>query len=416
MVNVCLSHYWSQTMHPTKHPSGPEFIAMATVLMATIALSIDVMLPALGEMASEFGVESNQRQMVIVALFVGLAVGQLVFGPMSDSIGRRPAITIGAIFFAVGGLICAMATTFETLIAGRLLQGAGAAGPRIVTVALIRDRFEGAAMARVMSIIMGIFIMVPVLAPSLGQALLLVMPWRGLFTLLSVVCVCGALWLLVRQPETILEKRSLRIRSFLAGIFEVLADRRAMAFTVAGGLCYGALMGYINSSQQLFQETYEVGTLYAVLFGFAALFISGATLTNARLVKRFAMDRICVLAVSALIVWSLGFLAVMIVLGDLPGLWLFMVANCPALFLLGLTFGNFNAIALERLGHIAGLAAAVTASVLTMVGVIAAGAIGFSYNETLFPIFFGYVVCGAVALALMLLPSARLAQTPPSTT
>ena len=396
-----------------KHPDGPEFIAMATVLMATIALSIDVMLPALGEMASEFGVESNQRQLVIVALFVGLAAGQLVFGPMSDSIGRRPAITIGAVLFAVGGLICAMATTFETLLAGRLLQGFGAAGPRIVTVALIRDRFEGARMARVMSIIMGIFIMVPVLAPSLGQALLLLMPWRGLFTLLSVICVCGALWLLARQPETILEKRSFRMRSFLASFFEVLADRRAIAFTLAGGLCYGALMGYINSSQQLFQETYQVGALYAVLFGFAALFISGATLTNARLVKRFAMDRICVLAISGLIIWSLGFLIVMILLGGLPGLWLFMVANCPALFLLGLTFGNFNAIALERLGHIAGLAAAVTASVLTVVGVIAAGAIGFSYNETLFPIFFGYVVCGSAALGLMLMPSARLPKTPP---
>ena len=241
-------------MQPKKHPDGPEFIAMATVLMATIALSIDVMLPVLGEIASEFRVESNQRQLVIVALFVGLAAGQLVFGPMSDSIGRRPAITIGAVFFAFGGLICAMATTFETLLAGRLLLGCGAAGPRIVTVALIRDRCEGARMARVMSIIKCIFIMVPVLAPSLGLALLLVMPWRGLFTLLSVICVCGALWLLARQPETILEKHPFRIRSFLASVLEVLADRRAIAFTLAGGLCYGALMGYINSSQQHFQD------------------------------------------------------------------------------------------------------------------------------------------------------------------
>lgn len=409
-------HRWSMSalciidlsaMQPARQPDRPEFIAMATVLMATIALSIDVMLPALGDMASELGVESNRRQMVIVALFLGLAAGQLVFGPMSDSIGRRPAIVIGAAFFAVGGLICAMATTFETLIAGRLLQGAGAAGPRIVTVALIRDRFEGAAMARVMSIIMGIFIMVPVLAPSLGQALLLVMPWRGLFTLLSVVCVGGALWLLRRQPETILEKRTFRVGKFAAAVLEVLTERRAMAFTVAGGLCYGALMGYINSSQQLFQETYEVGTLYAVLFGCAALFISVATLTNARLVKRFAMDRICVLAVSGLIIWSLAFMGMMMIMGDLPPLWLFMSANCPALFLLGLTFGNFNAIALEKLGHIAGLAAAVTASVLTLVGAVAAGAIGFSYNMSLYPIFLGYAVCGAIALILMLLPSAK---------
>ena len=199
-----------------KQPGRPEFIAMATVLMATIALSIDVMLPALGEMATEFIVESNQRQLVIVVLFLWLAAGQLVFGPLSDSVGRRPAITLGAVLFAIGGLVCAMAPTFEVLIAGRLLQGIGAAGPRIVTVALIMDRFEGAAMARVMSIIMGIFIMVPVLAPSLGQFLLLVMPWRGLFILLSVICMSGTVWLLLRQPETLSEKRPLRPRVFAA--------------------------------------------------------------------------------------------------------------------------------------------------------------------------------------------------------
>jgi DHA1 family bicyclomycin/chloramphenicol resistance-like MFS transporter len=397
-----------------KQPGRPEFIAMATVLMATIALSIDVMLPALGEMATEFIVESNQRQLVIVVLFLGLAAGQLVFGPLSDSVGRRPAITLGAVLFAIGGLVCAMAPTFEVLIAGRLLQGIGAAGPRIVTVALIRDRFEGAAMARVMSIIMGIFIMVPVLAPSLGQFLLLVMPWRGLFILLSVICMSGTVWLLLRQPETLAEKRPLRPRVFAASVVEVLRDRRAIAFTLAGGLCYGALMGYINSSQQLFQETYDVGKLYAVLFGGAALFISAATLTNARLVKHFTMEQICVVAVSGLIVWSLLFVGVMAVLGGLPALWLFMAANCPALFLLGLTFGNFNAIALERLGHIAGLAAAVTASILTLIGVIAAGAVGFSYNMTLYPIFVGYAVCGAGALSLMQLPSARLSEAPPS--
>lgn len=392
-------------MPTAKQPSHSEFIAIAAVLMATIALSIDVMLPALGEMASEFGVQSNQRQLVIVALFIGFAVGQLIFGPLSDHIGRRPAITLGACLFAVGGLVCAMAPTFEVLIAGRVLQGVGGAGPRIVTVALMRDRFEGAAMARVMSIIMGIFIMVPVLAPSLGQGLLLIIEWRSLFTLMSVICVGGTVWLLLRQPETMTQSRRFSAKRLIAEIVEVLRDKRAMAFTVSGGLCYGALMGYINSSQQLFQDTYNVGNLYAVLFGAAAIFISAATLTNARLVKHIPMARICVLAVMALIFWSLLFMILMMVLGGLPPLWLFMAANCPALFLLGLTFGNFNAIALERLGHIAGLAAAVTASVLTLVGVIAAGAIGLSYNMTLYPIFLGYAVCGAAALSLMLLPS-----------
>lgn len=212
--------YWSSalpyfnnfSMKPTQNPGRSELIAIATVLMATIALSIDVMLPALGDMASEFGVtDSNRRQLVIITLFLGLAFGQLIFGPLSDAIGRRPSITLGAVLFATGGLICALSSTFEGLIAGRVLQGIGAAGPRIVMVALIRDRFEGAAMARVMSIIMGIFIMVPVLAPSVGQVLLVFMPWRGLFGLLSVICLSGATWLLLRQPETLVQRRPLEL-------------------------------------------------------------------------------------------------------------------------------------------------------------------------------------------------------------
>lgn len=390
-------------MHSTQNPSRAEFIAIATILMATIALSIDVMLPALGDMALELGVaQDNRRQLIIVALFIGLAVGQLLFGPLSDAIGRRPAITFGAALFAIGGVVCALAPSFEVLIAGRILQGLGAAGPRIVTVALIRDRFEGAAMARVMSIIMGIFILFPVLAPSLGQFLLIFMSWKGLFSVLSGVCTLGAVWLLLRQPET-LRKRERLTPSRLAGaIREIIADRRAMGFTVAGGLCYGALMGYINSSQQLFQETYAVGDLYAVIFGVAAAFISAATLTNARLVKHIRMEAICIFAVAALIIWSLGFLAYMSLSGALPSLQTFMVFNCPAMFFLGLTFGNFNAIALERLGHIAGIAAAVTASILTVVGIIGAGIIGLSFNMTLFPIFVGYVVSGCLAMGLML--------------
>ncbi|OAN76305.1 hypothetical protein A8B78_02120 [Jannaschia sp. EhC01] len=396
-------------MRPSKQPGPAEFTAIATLLMATISLSIDVMLPALGRMAEELGAaDDNQRQLVIIVLFLGLAVGQLVFGPLSDAIGRRPAITLGAALFVIGGVICATAQSFEVLLAGRLVQGLGAAGPRIATVALIRDRFEGAAMARVMSIIMGIFIMVPVLAPSIGQALLVFMSWRWLFGILSSICVIGTTWLLLRQPETLATKRKLKLVLLLSAAGEVVRDARAMAFTIAGGLCYGALMGYINSSQQLFQDVYDVGDLYAVLFGAAALFISAATLTNARLVKRFEMDLICKGAVAILAAFSALILAYMALTGERPALWLFMVFNCPALFLLGLTFGNFNAIALERLGHIAGLAAAVTASLQTLIGVVVAGAIGLSFNMTVFPIFVGYAACGAVALVLMQLPAAQI--------
>ena len=227
-------------MRIAKAPSILETVAISALLMATVALSIDVLLPALGLMATELGVDAgNSRQLIITFVFLGLAAGQLVFGPLSDSIGRRPAIAIGVGLFALGGLTCALAQSFEMLLAGRFLQGIGAAGPRLVTTAMIRDRFSGREMARIMSFVIGIFILVPVIGPSIGQALLLFLPWRGLFNLLSVVTVLGVVWLYLRQPETLVTPRPFRPTPILRAFVEVLRDRFAMAYSFASGLCYG---------------------------------------------------------------------------------------------------------------------------------------------------------------------------------
>ena len=376
--------------------------------MATVALSIDIMLPALGDMAGDLGIEdSNKRQWIITTLFAGLTIGQLLFGPLSDGIGRRPAITLGIGVFVAGSVLSALATSFEAMMLGRVVQGFGAAGPRIVTVALIRDRFAGTEMARIMSLIMGLFVMVPVLAPVVGQGLLFLVPWRGLFAVLAAVCLGGGLWLLLRQPETLAERRSLRPRALLAALFEVLRSPRPMAYTLAGGCCYGALMGYVNSSQQLFQELYRLGDLYSLIFGASAAFISAATLTNSRLVRIVAMERICVVAVAAMVAWSLLFLTALPSLGSPPPLWVWMAFNCPVLFLLGLTFGNFNAIALRDLSHIAGLASAVVASLNTALSLVIAAWIGLGFDMTTRPVVVGYAMFGALALGLMHLPEIR---------
>ena len=398
---------------PAKAPGRTELVAIAAILMATVSLSIDIILPALGEMAGELGIaDSNRRQWIITALFLGLTAGQLLFGPLSDAVGRRPAVVAGIGVFVSGSLICALAPSFEVMMAGRVVQGIGAAGPRIVTVALIRDRFEGREMARVMSVIMGVFIMVPVLAPLVGQALLFLMPWRGLFGVLSAICLGGGLWLLLRQPETLGEPQPLRLGRLLAASREVLTSARPMAYTVAGGCCYGALMGYVNSSQQLFQDLFRVGDLYTLVFGASAAFISAATLVNARLVRRHGMERVCILSMAALAVWSAAFLLILRAAGNPPPLWLWMAYNCPVLFLLGLTFGNFNAIALRDLGHIAGLASAVVASLTTALSLVIAAAIGLSFDMTTQPIVTGYLAFGALALAFMLLPEVRLLRRP----
>ena len=400
-------------MTEPKAPGRIEFVALCAVLMSTVALSIDIMLPALGRMAGDLGIDDgNDRQWIITTLFVGLMIGQLVFGPLSDGIGRRLAIVLGIGVFVAGSIVCALATSLEGMLLGRVVQGFGAAGPRIVTVALIRDRFAGIEMASVMSLIMGLFILVPVLAPLLGQGLLLLLPWRGLFGFLAAVCLGGGVWLLLRQPETLARRRSVRPRALLAALVEVLRSPRAMAYTLAGGCCYGALMGYVNSSQQLFQDIYRLGDFYPMIFGASAAFISAATLINSRLVRLVAMERVCVVAVAAMVVWSLLFLAVLSVLGHRPPLWAWMAFNCPALFLLGLTFGNFNAIALRDLSHVAGLASAVTASLNTALSLAIAAWIGLAFDMSVRPVVVGYAVFGALALGLMLLSETHTPRRP----
>lgn len=396
-------------MTATPAPRSRELIAVFAILMATVALSIDVMLPALGDMATELSfAEGNARQWVIILVFLGLSAGQLIFGPLSDAIGRKPAIAIGAGLFTLGSLGCALSSSFEMLLLFRFLQGLGAAGPRLVTIAMIRDRFSGAEMARVLSIIMGIFIMVPVLGPTIGQGLLFLMPWRGLFAVIAAVCVIGVVWLSFRQPETLATRRPLRFHILAAALREVITDRRAMAFTGAAGLCYGAVMGYVNASQQVFQEIYAAGDLYAPLFGAAAAFISAATITNSRLVRRIPMERICRHAVQALTGWSALFAIVLTLTNGLPSLWLFMGFNAVALFFLGLTFGNFQSIALENLGHVAGLASAVTMSLTNLVGMATAGLIGLRLADTLWPLAIGFALSGVLAYALMGLAASRV--------
>lgn len=379
-----------------------EFIAITTMLMSLVALSIDAILPAFGSIATEFGLDAgNRRQWIITALFAGLAAGQLLYGPLSDSWGRKPTIFLGLFWFAVGSVLSSAATNFEMLILGRVLQGFGAAGPRIVTVAMVRDRFQGSEMAKVMSVIIAAFVMVPVFAPSLGQAVLWYAPWRVLFMGVLAFGLFGGAWLALRQQETLPSRRPLDARALWAATSEVLRMRRSVAYTLAGACSYGALMGYVNSSQQIFQDIYGVGQLYTFLFGACAVFVSAATLTNSAIVARYGMERICKGALAAQTLWAAVFLVVAMTNGGALSLWLWLVFSAPMLFALGLTFGNVNAIALEPLGHIAGTASAITASLSTVVNLLIAAVIGNLFNGTVIPVLAGYAVTGLAALALV---------------
>jgi len=381
-----------------------EFVAIMALLTSLIALSIDAMLPALPDIGVSLQVaRANDTALVISMLFLGLAAGQLVYGPLSDSIGRRPVVQAGLVLFMIGSLLSMLAGSFELMLAGRVLQGLGAAGPRIVTIAMVRDQYEGRAMARIMSFVMTLFIMVPALAPSLGQAVLLVADWRAIFGIFLVLGVIGLAWFSLRQPETHPpeRRRPLSLRSIARGVRETCSNRAALGHTLAASLIFGAFVGYLTTTQQLFQGLYGVGKLFPLYFGVLALAIGGASFSNAKLVMRLGMALLSNCAVIGLCLLSLGFGVVALVQAGAPPLWGLMVYLLLAFFCVGILFGNLQALAMEPLGHIAGVGAAVVGSITTILSLVFGTAIGQAYDGTVLPLVGGFALLALLALPLL---------------
>lgn len=385
-------------------PGRAEFIAMIAMLMSVIALSVDIMLPAFGAMSEHFRLaEDNDRQAIITIVFIGLMLGQLIFGPLSDYIGRKPAVLIGLGFHLVGSVLCIFAQDFLLLLIGRFLQGFGGAAPRIVIVAMVRDRFEGPAMAQIMSVALTVFIMVPTFAPAIGQAILLIAPWQALFAALVGVALLGGSWLTIRQPETHTVRAPFNAMNLLGAVKTVLTTPVSVLYAMAAGCAFGTLLGYIVSSQQILQDLYQTGDLFALYFGITALFVAFSTSANAWLVNRFSMEMITASAIAAQVVWSLGFLTWISATGTIPSLTAWMVFISVALFFVGITFGNYNAIALRPLGKIAGIASSITASIQSLISVVVASAIGSAFEMNVMPVVLGSAVMGVLASGLMVL-------------
>lgn len=390
---------------PRKQPPAfGEFVALMALMSSAVALSIDAMLPALPMIAADLGAAAeNDRQLVVSTLFLGMALSMMVFGPLSDSIGRKTAILLGFAIFILGCLVSVFATTMTAMLAGRLLQGIGAAGPRVVTVALIRDLYQGRPMARVMSLVIMVFIMVPVLAPALGQGIMLIADWRAIFWVLLGLAAALSLWLAWRQPETLPPARRapFSLRHVGAAIRETVASRIALGYTVTAGLAFGAFVGYLNSSQQILGELYGLGELFPLAFGSLAIAFGAASYVNARLVLRLGMRPLSRAALQALTLLSLGFLPLAWWQAGVPAFWTVWLYLAAAFFCLGALFANFNALALEPLGHIAGVAAAVVGSLSTLVALSLGTVIGRVYDGTILPLVGGFALLGLVSLATM---------------
>jgi DHA1 family bicyclomycin/chloramphenicol resistance-like MFS transporter len=391
-------------MEPPRSIARAEFVALVAVTISLVALAIDSMLPALGDIATDLGAYgANDRQLVITTLFLGLAGAQMIYGPISDSLGRKPAIYAGFGIFIAGCLISIFAINFQMMLAGRLLQGIGAAGPRILAVAMVRDQYHGNAMASIMSMAMAVFILVPIIAPAMGQLVLLFASWHAIFGMLLVIALSALTWHMLRQPETLPPDRRLEFSFARIGqaIAETCRNRVALGYTLVAGLIFGALVGYLTSSQQIFQELYGVGKLFPIYFGVLAAAIGIASLVNARLVMKYGMRQMCKWALEFGGSLSIAFWIYVLIGSPAPPLFLLMAYLLAVFFSFGVLFGNFNALAMEPLGHIAGVAAAVVGSFTTFISLTLGTIIGQAYDGTVLPLVTGFASLSALSLVLM---------------
>lgn len=390
---------------PSTGPGPTEFVIMMALLMSLMALSIDAVLPALSQMGNELGaVQETDAQLIISVLFAGLGLGQLVWGPLSDSIGRKRAVYIGIGIFLTGSAISLVATDFTTMLVGRALQGFGAAASRIVTVAIIRDSLSGRAMARVMSFIMAVFIFVPILAPMLGQAILFVGDWRLIFVSFIALAVGAVLWFGVRQGESLTAERRkpLRPGPVLAGMKSAALHRTTFGYTIATGLIFAPFLAYLSSSQQVFQVQYDTGEAFVLYFALGAATIGVSSVLNGRIVMRYGMRRLLRIALAGQVAASLVMITWMLATGDQPGLTGLMIWFMVVFFGVGMLFGNMNAVAMEPQGENAGAASAFIGFFSTIVGMPIGIPVGLALVDTVLPLPLAFAGCAGAALLVTL--------------
>ncbi len=382
-----------------------EFVPLLALMVSLVALSVDAMLPVLPHIGLDLraGTE-NQQQLVVSSLLLGLGVGQMFFGPLSDSLGRKRTIYIGYVTFVMGCILSIAATNFETMLLGRVLQGIGASSPRIVSIALVRDQYEGREMARIMSFIMGVFILVPALAPALGQGIVMVTHWRGIFVVFLILAFVAWAWFALRQPETL--PRENRVRFSLSvvwsGVKEACSHRLTVGYTVVAGLIFAAFIAYLSSSQQIFAAIYGVIATFPLYFAILALVMGVSTFANAMLVERLGMRLLSGYSLAGVVIVSVAFFVYAALEGGTPPFGITMVYFSAVFFSIGFLFGNLNALAMVPLGHIAGVGAAVVGSISTLISVPLGAIVGQMFNGTVLPLVGGFALFSALAGLIMI--------------
>lgn len=388
---------------PAKGPGFAEFVCLIAIMMALNALAIDAMLPALPAIGADLGVTNeNSRQWIITAYLLGFGVTQLAYGPLSDRFGRKPVLLIGIGIYVAFSVVAAFSHSFTLLLLARIGMGMGVAATRVLAVSIVRDRYEGRTMARVMSLSFLVFLGVPILAPTVGQLVLLVGPWQWIFWIFALFGGAFMIWAGLRLPETLHpeDRREIRLAPIAQAFRQALTNRQAMGYTLAMTFIIGGLFGFINSSQQIFFDVFKAPELFTTVFALVACGIAVSSLLNSQLVEKLGSRLISHSALMGFIFFSLVHAGIS--LAGLDNIWTFSILQGCKMFCFGLVAGNFGSMAMEPMGHIAGTASSVQGFISTIIGALLGFAIGQSFDGTTVPLTVGFAALSLVGLVLVL--------------
>ena len=381
-----------------------EFIGLLAGLMALNALAVDIMLPAFPSIASDYGLTNeNDVQFVLIAYIVSFGVAQIFFGPISDRFGRRGPLLVGMVIYVVCAALAGIAPTFGILLAARIAQGFGAAATRIIALSVIRDTHSGRQMASIFSLVMMVFMVVPVIAPATGQVLIQFGHWSLIFFFMSVLATLIGVWTLARLPETLPpeRRRPLTFASVSEAFRLVLTNRLSFCYAAATAFFFGTLFGFVSSSQQVFVGIYDLGVWFPLAFSSVASLMAVTSFANSVLVERLGQRRLSHAALILYFVLSIV-LTSLALTGPVP-FWAFMMLFAMMMPLFGLVGANFNSIAMEPLGSVAGTASAVLGFTQTAGGGLIGAAIGQSFDGSILPLVSGFTIVSGLALIFVLI-------------
>lgn len=372
--------------------------------MSIVALAIDALLPALDYIGFSIGTtKSSDTQLLITMIFLGLGTGPLLFGPISDSLGRKPIVYMGFGIFIVASLICIYSDNLYTMVLGRILQGVGLSAPRTISIAMVRDSYSGDYMARIMSFITVVFILVPIIAPALGKFVLDHYNWQAIFYMQLIFCLLVSFWFWKRQPETLPDEKRIGFSShiFMDGLKELLKYKKTLGYTIVSGFVTGSFMVYLSSSQQIFHNQYGLKEEFPFIFAGLAISIGSATFLNGTLVLKYGMEKIINTSIISYFIISLVYVILFYNTPN-PSVIVLLVFFALQFFSIGFLFGNLRAMAMEPIGHIAGIGAAITGFVSTMMAVPISIYIGSFVDQRATPLFIGFMICSFLSILVII--------------